>query len=287
MNSRGRSVVAVFLSETEVQTIPLKLYPRVLFRIRVCLRYVVASKYHYVLFRYSPYTFFSDPSIKRFIPGWTIGSRLSRREVMVTANIDIKRLHYLGDERNLWIIPCPMWLLDASLPISYSFVYNIILSLSIIFTMLSFSSPSGIVQVSVDCAIVISPRKQSLTYKQCGFDGLSVWLWSVRVSIVSFWSLYDLPIQFPSTTTSQNRNGCGIRDWIEIMKIFWKDKINGRIATRGTICRESDYSRERFSRRKCNIMNIFLREYYERRYSSFEMATWNIKLMGFWDFITF
>ncbi|CAN1164540.1 NDR1/HIN1-like protein 13 [Linum perenne] len=30
------------------------------------------------------------------------------------------------------------------------------------------------VQVSVDCAIVISPRKQSLTYKQCGFDGLSV-----------------------------------------------------------------------------------------------------------------
>ncbi|BBG96105.1 Late embryogenesis abundant hydroxyproline-rich glycoprotein family [Prunus dulcis] len=28
--------------------------------------------------------------------------------------------------------------------------------------------------VSVDCAIVISPRKQSLTYKQCGFDGLSV-----------------------------------------------------------------------------------------------------------------
>ncbi|KAG6735789.1 hypothetical protein POTOM_061545 [Populus tomentosa] len=28
--------------------------------------------------------------------------------------------------------------------------------------------------VSVDCAIVISPRKQSLTYKQCGFDGLNV-----------------------------------------------------------------------------------------------------------------
>ncbi|ESR45545.1 hypothetical protein CICLE_v100021302mg, partial [Citrus x clementina] len=28
--------------------------------------------------------------------------------------------------------------------------------------------------VSVDCAIVISPRKQSLTYKQCGFDGLTV-----------------------------------------------------------------------------------------------------------------
>ena len=101
-------MVAVFLSETEVQTIPLKLYPRVLFRVRVCHHYVVASKYHYVLFRYSPYTFFSDPSIKRFIPGWTIGSRLSRREVMVTANIDIKRLHYLGDERNLWIIPCPM-----------------------------------------------------------------------------------------------------------------------------------------------------------------------------------
>lgn len=30
------------------------------------------------------------------------------------------------------------------------------------------------VQVAVDCAIVISPRKQSLTYKQCGVDGLSV-----------------------------------------------------------------------------------------------------------------
>ncbi|KAG6792495.1 hypothetical protein POTOM_001645 [Populus tomentosa] len=29
-------------------------------------------------------------------------------------------------------------------------------------------------RVSVDCAIVISPRKQSLTYKQCGFDGLNV-----------------------------------------------------------------------------------------------------------------
>lgn len=38
--------------------------------------------------------------------------------------------------------------------------------------VLSFDSPG--VQVSVDCAIVISPRKQSLTYKQCGFDGLSV-----------------------------------------------------------------------------------------------------------------
>ncbi|KAM7474657.1 hypothetical protein LguiB_021900 [Lonicera macranthoides] len=30
------------------------------------------------------------------------------------------------------------------------------------------------VQVSVDCAIVISPRKQSLSYKQCGFDGVTV-----------------------------------------------------------------------------------------------------------------
>ncbi|KAL4038169.1 hypothetical protein IC575_001776 [Cucumis melo] len=38
--------------------------------------------------------------------------------------------------------------------------------------LLSFNSPG--VQVSVDCAIVISPRKQSLTYKQCGFDGLNV-----------------------------------------------------------------------------------------------------------------
>ncbi|EOX97411.1 hypothetical protein QUC31_015704 [Theobroma cacao] len=38
--------------------------------------------------------------------------------------------------------------------------------------VLDFDSPG--VQVSIDCAIVISPRKQSLTYKQCGFDGLSV-----------------------------------------------------------------------------------------------------------------
>ncbi|XP_052179801.1 uncharacterized protein LOC127793072 [Diospyros lotus] len=38
--------------------------------------------------------------------------------------------------------------------------------------ILGFTSPG--VQVSVDCAMVISPRKQSLTYKQCGFDGLSV-----------------------------------------------------------------------------------------------------------------
>ncbi|KAG4945355.1 NDR1/HIN1-like protein 13 [Glycine soja] len=38
--------------------------------------------------------------------------------------------------------------------------------------VINFDSPG--VQVSVDCAIVISPRKQSLTYKQCGFDGLTV-----------------------------------------------------------------------------------------------------------------
>lgn len=38
--------------------------------------------------------------------------------------------------------------------------------------VMNFDSPN--VEVSVDCAIVISPRKQSLTYKQCGFDGLSV-----------------------------------------------------------------------------------------------------------------
>ncbi|EHA8592127.1 NDR1/HIN1-like protein 2 [Cocos nucifera] len=37
---------------------------------------------------------------------------------------------------------------------------------------LGFTSPR--VQVSVDCVIVISPRKQSLTYKQCGVDGLNV-----------------------------------------------------------------------------------------------------------------
>ncbi|XP_065871709.1 uncharacterized protein [Euphorbia lathyris] len=38
--------------------------------------------------------------------------------------------------------------------------------------VLDFDSPG--VQVSVNCAIVISPRKQSLTYKDCGFDGLNV-----------------------------------------------------------------------------------------------------------------
>ncbi|XP_010245082.1 PREDICTED: uncharacterized protein LOC104588729 [Nelumbo nucifera] len=38
--------------------------------------------------------------------------------------------------------------------------------------ILDITSPR--VQVAVDCAIVISPRKQSLTYKQCGVDSLSV-----------------------------------------------------------------------------------------------------------------
>lgn len=38
--------------------------------------------------------------------------------------------------------------------------------------LLGFSSPK--VQVSLDCAIAISPRRQSVTYKQCGVDGLSV-----------------------------------------------------------------------------------------------------------------
>ncbi|KAK4337809.1 hypothetical protein RND71_042296 [Anisodus tanguticus] len=38
--------------------------------------------------------------------------------------------------------------------------------------ILGLTSPG--VQVSVDCTIGISPRKQSVTYKQCGFDGLSV-----------------------------------------------------------------------------------------------------------------
>ncbi|KAG8368718.1 hypothetical protein BUALT_Bualt15G0074900 [Buddleja alternifolia] len=41
-----------------------------------------------------------------------------------------------------------------------------------------FSSSSLIIvgfwQVYVDCTIGISPRKQSLIYKQCGFDGLTV-----------------------------------------------------------------------------------------------------------------
>ncbi|XP_071691585.1 NDR1/HIN1-like protein 13 [Rutidosis leptorrhynchoides] len=38
--------------------------------------------------------------------------------------------------------------------------------------IIGLTSPA--VQVSIDCAIAISPRKQSLTYKQCGFDGLQV-----------------------------------------------------------------------------------------------------------------
>ncbi|GAA0186851.1 hypothetical protein LIER_34139 [Lithospermum erythrorhizon] len=38
--------------------------------------------------------------------------------------------------------------------------------------ILGFTSPG--VQVSVDCEIVISPRKQALTDKRCGFDGVSV-----------------------------------------------------------------------------------------------------------------
>ncbi|XP_076887668.1 NDR1/HIN1-like protein 13 [Bidens hawaiensis] len=33
---------------------------------------------------------------------------------------------------------------------------------------------SPAVQVSIDCTITISPRKQSLSYKQCGFDGLQL-----------------------------------------------------------------------------------------------------------------
>ncbi|GAB4831626.1 hypothetical protein Ancab_005638 [Ancistrocladus abbreviatus] len=38
--------------------------------------------------------------------------------------------------------------------------------------ILSVDTPG--VQVSIDCAIVISPMKQSLTYKQCGFNGVNV-----------------------------------------------------------------------------------------------------------------
>ncbi|KAJ4901365.1 Late embryogenesis abundant (LEA) hydroxyproline-rich glycoprotein family [Raphanus sativus] len=38
--------------------------------------------------------------------------------------------------------------------------------------VMNFDSPG--VQVSVNCGIGISPRKQALIYKQCGFDGLSV-----------------------------------------------------------------------------------------------------------------
>ncbi|KAL7583443.1 uncharacterized protein LOC111903441 [Lactuca sativa] len=38
--------------------------------------------------------------------------------------------------------------------------------------VIGITSPS--VQVSIDCSIVISPSKQSLISKQCGFDGLQV-----------------------------------------------------------------------------------------------------------------
>ncbi|XP_076940927.1 uncharacterized protein LOC143610292 [Bidens hawaiensis] len=38
--------------------------------------------------------------------------------------------------------------------------------------IVGLSSPA--VQVSIDCTIAISPRKQSLSYKQCGFDGLQL-----------------------------------------------------------------------------------------------------------------
>ncbi|XP_073311865.1 uncharacterized protein [Primulina huaijiensis] len=38
--------------------------------------------------------------------------------------------------------------------------------------ILGFNSPE--VQVSVDCSLALSPRKQTLISKQCGFDGLSV-----------------------------------------------------------------------------------------------------------------
>ncbi|GMH30224.1 hypothetical protein Nepgr_032067 [Nepenthes gracilis] len=38
--------------------------------------------------------------------------------------------------------------------------------------IVSFDTPA--VQVAIDCAIVISPMKQSLTYKQCGFNGVNV-----------------------------------------------------------------------------------------------------------------
>ncbi|KAJ4966007.1 hypothetical protein NE237_017856 [Protea cynaroides] len=38
--------------------------------------------------------------------------------------------------------------------------------------VLEFTSPR--VQVTVNCIVVISPRKQTLTYKQCGVDGLNV-----------------------------------------------------------------------------------------------------------------
>ncbi|XP_071729882.1 NDR1/HIN1-like protein 13 [Rutidosis leptorrhynchoides] len=38
--------------------------------------------------------------------------------------------------------------------------------------IIGITSPS--VQVSIDCSLVISPSKQSLVSKQCGFDGLQV-----------------------------------------------------------------------------------------------------------------
>nr|XP_043626648.1 NDR1/HIN1-like protein 10 [Erigeron canadensis] len=38
--------------------------------------------------------------------------------------------------------------------------------------IIGLTSPA--VQVSIDCTIAISPKKQSLIYKQCGFDGLQL-----------------------------------------------------------------------------------------------------------------
>lgn len=38
--------------------------------------------------------------------------------------------------------------------------------------IIGLTSPA--VQVSIDCTIAISPKKQSLAYKQCGFDGLQL-----------------------------------------------------------------------------------------------------------------
>ncbi|KAL1812186.1 hypothetical protein ACET3Z_022251 [Daucus carota] len=81
----------------------------------------------------------------------------------VAVNIGVDRVNLLqADAANL--------LRDASLNDRVEF--RIFGDVGAKIRILGITSPG--VQVSVDCVIVISPRKQALTYKQCGVDGLSV-----------------------------------------------------------------------------------------------------------------
>lgn len=81
----------------------------------------------------------------------------------VAVNIGVDRFNLLqADAANL--------LRDASLNDRVEF--RIFGDVGAKIRILGITSPG--VQVSVDCLIVISPRKQALTYKQCGVDGLSV-----------------------------------------------------------------------------------------------------------------